>query len=121
VAGIRTVMVTAPALLGDVIDRLAVGRIELDLVGRLYGRRALVRRLNRLQPDLVIIGLRTDEGESFVLSLLMELPRTRFIAILPDGRSIAGYELRVSHVELSALSPREVIDFIDRGVAGVRP
>src|SRR5262245_39168986 len=113
-------MVTAPALLSDLIDRLAVGPIQLDLVGRLSGRRALARRLNRLQPDLVIIGLRPDEREAFVLSLLIELPRTRFIAILSDGRSIGGYELRVSHVELSALSPRELIDFIDRGIAGVR-
>jgi hypothetical protein len=114
-------MVTTPALLSDVIGRLTVGHIELDLVGRLSGRRALIWRLNRLHPDLVIIGLRATEGEAFILSLLMELPHTKLIAILPDGRSMVGYELRLSHVELSALSPCELIDFIGRGLAGARP
>jgi hypothetical protein len=112
-------MVTVPALLGDVISRLAIGRTELDLVGRLSGRQALAKRLHRLRPDLVIIGLRENETDALIRSLLLELPSSRLIAILPDGRSMVGYELGVRQIELSDLSPLELINFIDRGVSGV--
>jgi AmiR/NasT family two-component response regulator len=120
VAGIRTVMVTTPVFLADMINRLAIGRIELDLVGRLSGRRGLAKRLQQLAPDLVIIGLRDDETDTFIRSLLLALPNSKMIAILADGRSMAGYELRVRRVALSDLSPAALVDFIERSIPSGR-
>jgi len=112
VAGIRTVTVTAPALLTDLIDRLAAGRIELDIVAQLDGRHALGRRLQQLHPDLVIIGLRRNETDRLARALLMWLPVRKCIALSHDGRSIVGYELQVHRVTLSDRSPEDVVDFI---------
>jgi DNA-binding NarL/FixJ family response regulator len=112
VAGIRTVMVTTPALLGDLIKQLAIGRAALDIVGQLSGRRVLARRLQRLRPQLVIIGLRKDETDATIRALLAHLPDSKVIAISHDGRCIAGYELRLSRIKLSSLSPDGLVDFI---------
>ncbi len=123
-AGIRTVMVTTPALLGDLIRRLAVGRIELDLTGQLSGRRALAARLKRLRPHLVIIGLRENETDTVIRALLMQLPGSKFIAVSSAGRSIVGYELRGNRTNLSNLSdlsPDGLIDFIGTVATDVDP
>jgi DNA-binding NarL/FixJ family response regulator len=106
-------MVTTPGLLGDLIKRLAVGRIELDIVAHLSGRRALAKQLQQLRPHLVIIGLRENETDTLVRALLTHAPSSKFIVLSHDGRSILGYELRVCRIELSTLSPERLIDFID--------
>ena len=111
-AGIRTVTVTAPALLTDLIDRLAAGHVELDIVAQLDGRHALGRRLQRLHPDLVIIGLQRNETDCLARTLLMQLPVRKCIAFSHDGRSIVGYELQVHRVVLTDYSPQGVVDFI---------
>jgi hypothetical protein len=111
VAAIRTVMVTTPAMLGDLIKRLAIGRVQLDLISQVDVRRALKRRLHKLQPDLVVIGLRRSETPDIVTELLASLPKTKFIAVLHDGR-ITGYELQLKQTSLSDLSPGALIDFI---------
>lgn len=111
-AGIRTVMVTTPALLGDLIKRLAVERIGLEIVAQFSGRRGLARQLQRLRPHLVIIGLHKDETDRVIRALLMHLPSSKFITLSDDGRKIVGHELRHSQIELSTLSPEGFIDFI---------
>ena len=114
-AGIRTVVVTTPALLGDLIKRLAVGRVKLDIVAQLNGRQGLAQRLQRLRPHLVIIGLRQGETDAAIRALLLRVPSSKFIALSDDGRSITGYELRLSRISLADLSPEAFIEFI--GVA----
>ena len=114
-AGIRTVMVTTPALLGDLIEQLAAGRVKLDIVAQLSGRQGLAQRLQRLRPRLVIIGLREGETDAAIRALILRLPSSKFIALSDDGRSIMGYELRLSRIGLADLSPEAFVDFI--GVA----
>src|SRR5262245_4436083 len=105
-------MVTTPALLGDLIKRLAAGRVKLDIVAQLSGRRGLAQRLQRLRPRLIIIGLRAGEADAAIRALLLHLPTSKFIALSDDGRSITGYELRLSQTHLADLSPEAFIDFI---------
>jgi hypothetical protein len=112
VAGIRTVMVTTPALLGDLIKRLAVGRVKLDIVAQLSERRGLAQRLQRLRPHLIIIGLREGETDAEIRGLLLRLPSSKFIALGDDGCSITGYELRLNRISLADFSPEAFIDFI---------
>jgi hypothetical protein len=114
VAGIRTVMVTTPALLSDLIRKLALGRVELDVVAELDGRQALARRLQQLRPDLVVIGLRCSESATGIIPLLGFLPKTKFIMFSQDGRSIIGYEPCLGQTRLSDLSPEGLMRFIQR-------
>jgi hypothetical protein len=115
VAGIRTVIVTTPAMLGDLVKKLALGRVELDVVAELGTRRALARRLPELRPDLVVIGLHRRETDDIVETLLMLLPKAKFIAFSADGRTVIGYELRLYKAALSEMSPDGFIGFICPG------
>lgn len=119
-AAIRTVMVTTPAMLGDLIKSLAIGRVQLDVVAEIDGRRALQRQLHRLQPDLVIIGLRRSETPDTVTELLASLPKTKFIAVLHNGR-LTGYELQLRQTSFSELSPEALIHFINSGYEEAAP
>jgi hypothetical protein len=121
VAGIRTVMVTTPAMLSDLVKRLAQGRVELDVLAELGGRQAIARRLRQLRPDLVIIGLRRSETAAVITTLLMLLPKTKFLAFSEDGRSIVGYELRLCRTRLSDSSPEALIRFIHQGEEEIGP
>jgi hypothetical protein len=118
VVGIRTVMVTVPAMLGDLIKHLAVGRVELQILAELDTRRGLVRRLKALRPDLIVIGFETNGFEMAIRSLLTQQPGCRLIVLRPDGR-IVGYELRLHRTRLSERTPDGLIDFI-RGVVESR-
>jgi len=111
-AGIRTAMVTTPALLADLIKALASGRRELEIVAEFGERRGLARRLQQLRPDLVIIGLRRAETDAIVTTLLALLPRARFVVFAPDGRRVTGYRLRLTKTELSDASPDAFIGFV---------
>lgn len=51
-ARIRTVMVTTPAMLSDLITRLAHGRIDLDVVADFEVRSGLERNLRFSDPIL---------------------------------------------------------------------
>jgi hypothetical protein len=108
-------MVTTPAMLSDLIKRLALGHAELHVVAELDGRQRLAHRLQQLRPDLVVIGLRRSETGAAITALLALLPNTKFIAFSQDGRSIIGYELRLSQIRLSDLAPEELIRFIEPG------
>jgi DNA-binding NarL/FixJ family response regulator len=112
VAGIRTVIVTTPAMLGDLVKRLALGRVELEVVAELGTRRALARRLPELRPDLVVIGLHRRESDGIVTTLLMQLPKAKFIVFSADARTVIGYELRLHKAALSELSPDGFIGFM---------
>jgi hypothetical protein len=114
-------MVTTPALLGDLIERLAIGRVDLDIVARLNDRRALAQRLRRLRPQIVVIGLHENETEAPIRALLTQLPGSKLIALSHDGRSIAGYELRLDRTPLTDLSPEGLIDFIAAAPAAPDP
>jgi hypothetical protein len=113
VAAIRTVLVTTPVLLHDLIERLAIGRVEIDIVAQLDGRRALAERLAPLRPQLIVIGLRENETERLIHGLLMQLPQARVITLSHDGRSMVGYDLQMHRTALSGRSVQDVFDFID--------
>ena len=111
--GIRAVMVTTPAMLGDLIKRLTFGRVELDIVGELSDRARLVSRLRVLRPALVIIGMRASEADVPILDLLLKLPACKFIVLSHDGRSMTGYQLRLKFLDLARRSgPDQLVGFI---------
>ena len=99
-------------MLSDLVKGLALGRVELDVIAELGTRQALARRLPALRPDLVIIGLHPGESGNIVTTLLMRLPKAKFIVFSADGRTVIGYELRLHKAALSELSPDGFIDFV---------
>jgi len=115
---IRTVMVSTPTMLRDVITRLAVGRVELDVVQEFTARHALAQRLEAIKPDLVVIGLRRREPDALIRRLLSLMPMTRFIVFSGDGRTMSGLELRLYQTDLSDASPDRFFNFIRGSVEG---
>lgn len=111
-AGIRTVMVTTPRLLRDIIKQLAVNRIDLDVIAELNVRHMLARRLRAIRPDLVVIGLRPNETVAVIRALLTQVPDTKFITLSSNGRSALGFELRLYQTDLGDASLDGLIDFI---------
>jgi DNA-binding NarL/FixJ family response regulator len=105
-------MVTTPALFGDLIKQLAKGRIDLNVIGEFGSRHALVRRLTTLRPDLVVIGLRRNEGEAVIHRLLEFVPTAKIVALSYNGRNLLGFELRLHRQDFADASPGELFDFI---------
>jgi len=111
-SGIRTVVVTTPAMLLDLIKRLALSRVDLDIVAEFKARHALGRRLGKIRPDLVVIGLRGNENDAVIRDLLEALPTAKFIAFAANGRAARGVELRLYHTDLGDAPPDKLVDFI---------
>jgi DNA-binding NarL/FixJ family response regulator len=99
-------------MLRDLIKRLALGRVELDVVAEFKSRRALGPNLGKIRPDLVIIGLRANENEEVIRELLAAIPTAKFIAFSGDGRSTRGFELRLRDTDLGGAPPEELVAFI---------
>lgn len=111
-SGIRTVVVTMPAMLRDLIKRLALGRVELEIVAEFKARHGLARRLGEIRPDLVVIGLRGSEDDAVIRNLLAVVPTAKIIAFPASGRAARGFELRLYHTELGEAPPEGLVDFI---------
>jgi chemotaxis response regulator CheB len=112
VSGIRTVIVTTPAMLRDLIQQLAHKRVELDIVAEFAARHALARRLAKIRPDLVVIGLRDHEDETLIRNLLALIPTAKFIAFSAKGRGARGFELRLYQTDFNNVPPEGLVDFI---------
>jgi hypothetical protein len=106
---LRTVTVTITPLLGDIISQVVAVRAPIEIVARLDSRDRLELRLRILAPNLVLIGLRQDEGGAIALSLRNAIPRARLIALSYDARH--GYLLGPHRgpTTLSDLSPEALI------------
>jgi DNA-binding NarL/FixJ family response regulator len=121
VSGIRTVIVTTPAMLRDLIKQLAGGRVDLEIVAEYRGRRGLPARLGKMRPDLVIIGLRRGEDDSVIRELLAMVPTAKFIVFFADGRTARGFELRLYDTDLASARPAELVEFIRRCATSFHP
>jgi DNA-binding NarL/FixJ family response regulator len=109
---LRTVTVAITPLLGDIISQVVALRAPIEIVARLDSRDRLELRLQILAPNLVLIGLPTDEGGAIALSLRNALPRAKVIALSHDGHH--AY-LPVPHhprTKLIDLSPKALIEAI---------
>lgn len=112
-AGIRTVMVTTPGVLRDLIKRLAVDRVELEVVAEFAARRGLARRLKAMRPSLVVMGLRRNETTATIRALLVQVPDAKFVTFSSNGRSTLGFELRLYETDLGNTSPNALTEFIN--------
>jgi hypothetical protein len=111
-AGIRTVVVTMSPLLSDIVEQSVIGHVVLDIVARLDLRNLIEERLQRLNPELVLIGLQPDETDEIGRALLSLVPTARVIAFSSDARH-AYLHLMVAHrVTLFNVAPPLLIEAI---------
>ncbi len=111
-SGIRTVAVATPAVMLDLLRRLANRRIRLDVVAVLHDRRGLASRLRRLKPDLVIVGLSYRQSAAAVEDVLSAVPTAKAIVLTKGPERLAGYELRLHRTDLADVAPAALIAFI---------
>jgi DNA-binding NarL/FixJ family response regulator len=112
VARIRTVIVTMPRLLGDIITALVTDHAALDVVAEFDNRADAENSLPDIAPDLILVGLRDDETDAIGLTLLALGPSAKVVAFSNDGRNGYLHEMRAQRVELTDISPQTLIDAI---------
>jgi DNA-binding NarL/FixJ family response regulator len=112
VAAIRTVMVTLSPIFGDLVAELNATRDRLNVVAELDTREELNKQLRSLAPDLVLVGLRRNEGDEIALSLLRSLPNARVIAFSSDKRHAIVHRMQPLRTILFDFSPQMLIDAI---------
>jgi len=114
VSGIRTVIVTLPALWRDLLTQLSTDYVSLDVVAEFKVRSRLAQNLQVIHPKLVIIGLRHNETDRVIRRMLTLVPAAQFIAFLPSGRKVLGFKLCLERKNLADESPIALIEFIRR-------
>ncbi len=85
-AAIRTLIVTVPPLLRDLVVAVLPPQ-SLDVIAVLDTRAALAARLAALAPDLVLLGLRGTETDAVARPLLALRPRARVLVLAADARA----------------------------------
>jgi DNA-binding NarL/FixJ family response regulator len=98
---IRIVLVDMPPLLRDIVRDSVAGERDLDVVADVRGDAALESALDRLRPDLVILGAGAPQD---VAASLVEGARVRrALALDEEGQGVL-YELRPQRVRLGEIS-----------------
>ncbi len=84
---IRTVVVTLPRMISDILEQLVVDDVALDIAARFDTRELIEDRLRAILPDLVLIGVRPGESWMIAQSVLTAVPAAKVIVFLSEGRS----------------------------------
>lgn len=117
---IRTALITMSPMLGDIITRAVAGNVVLDVVARLDGEDATADRLRMLAPELILIGLGTDDSDAVPLAVLAVAPTAKVIAFTADCRHAQLLEMRPQRTLLIDVTPAALVDAI-LGGSTVRP
>jgi DNA-binding NarL/FixJ family response regulator len=99
-------------LFRDVVTELMARHANLDVVRELDTRDGLEEKLRTVAPDLILIGLRRNEGDEIGLSLLRILANAKVIAFSSDGRHAFVYRMQPQRIVLIDVSPHALIDTI---------
>lgn len=110
--GIRTVTVTLPRILSDIIARLVEDRARLNIVARLRSRSEIKARFPALTPDLILIGLRVGESDDVATAALDLVPSARVVALSFDGRDAYVHEAHARRAALLDVSPTALVNAI---------
>jgi DNA-binding NarL/FixJ family response regulator len=106
---VRSVFVTVPPLLAAIVTEALSRDVELELLANLEQRAALQKRLRALHPDLVVIGLANGESDDMGITLLTQLPNTRFVLINASGDYAYIHEMRPARRVLHDFSPDNLL------------
>jgi DNA-binding NarL/FixJ family response regulator len=115
---IRTVVITLPMLISDIVNQLLIDDVKLDIVARLDSRELIEDMLRAVSPEFVLVGLGPDEPGVTGLSFLTAAPAAKVIAFSSDGHSAYVSQRGGSWTHLPDVSPdaiTSVIRSIGRG------
>jgi len=116
VAVIRTVVITLPMLISDIVEQLLIDDVKLDVVGRFDSRERIEAELRAISPELVLVGLGPDEPGTTGLSFLAVVPFAKVIAFSSDGHSAYVSQPDASWTHLPDVGP----DAITRVIRSIR-
>ena len=104
VAIVRTVVVTVPPLLADLVLDVLRPHLELRVDAVLGDRDRLADHLRALTPDLVVLGLRQNENDDLAAALLSTLPTAEFLVVAANGQHAWLYGMRPHRTALNDLT-----------------
>jgi DNA-binding NarL/FixJ family response regulator len=117
VAVIRTVAITLPMMISDIVKALLTDDVELDIVARFDSRELVEDQLRAVSPDLILVGLSPGEPGMTGLSFLTVVPDAKVIGFSSDGRSayVSQRDASWTHLpDFSADAITKVIRIIGR-------
>jgi hypothetical protein len=112
VAVIRTVVITLPIMISDIVKELLIDDVELDIVERFDSRELIEDMLCAISPELVLVGLSPHEPGMTGLSFLAVVPSAKVIAFSSDGRSAYVSQRGASWTHLPDVSPDAITGVI---------
>jgi hypothetical protein len=112
VAVIRTVVITLPMMISDIVEQLVIDDVALDIAARFDTRELIEDKLRAVLPDLVLVGLSPGESEKIGLSLSAVVPDAKVIVFSSDGRSAYVSEKGTSRTSLTDFSPGAITSVI---------
>lgn len=92
-------------MLCDIIAAAVSSQGDMETVGQLDDRRAVVSQASDAQADVVVIGLPDSDLPQECISLFEALPHLRVVGVAADGRRAFLYQLRPQRTSLGELSP----------------
>jgi hypothetical protein len=101
---VSTVVVTVPPLLADLVLDVLRPHLELRLDAVLGDRHRLADHLRALAPDLVVLGLRSNETDALAATLLSILPAAAFLVVAANGQHAWLHGMRPHRTALNELT-----------------
>ena len=118
---IRILLAAMPRMLRDIVERVIRSQPDMLVVGVMgvVGTSdALNSEVQRLKPNVVVLGLEADTAWNACDSLLYENPHTRLLAVTDDGRGATLCELRPHRVRIGNVSPEGLVSAIRHAAGG---
>jgi DNA-binding NarL/FixJ family response regulator len=115
---IRTVVVTLPPMLRDMIVALCAGRAKIEIVAEFTLRRPLDQGLAHLGADLVLLGLAPGEGEGAGAAIQARAAGARLLAFSHDGRLIYIHAPGAAGIVLSDASVEDLVRAVSTAADG---
>jgi len=112
VAVIRTVVITLPTMISDIVKQLLIDDVKLAIVGRFDSREVIEDMLRAISPELVLVGLSPHESDMTGLSFLTVVPAAKVIAFSSDGHSAYVSQSGASWTHLPDVSPDAITSVI---------
>jgi DNA-binding NarL/FixJ family response regulator len=96
-------------LLEEIVVHALQAELAIELVGTTPTLDGLPRKVEQLNPDVVVLGCNDVELAS---ALLEQWPRLTVLAVAEEGETAWLYVLTLERTRLGALSPSALVDAI---------
>ena len=109
---LKTVFISMTPLLYNLIKEVLCNKVSIECLGELPVTDEVLNRLKEMAPDLVLVGLSSDDTDRLAMSILCALPDAKVITYTSDGRHAYVNELIYHQHPLIDVSPQTLISAI---------